>query len=64
MIILKSQTVFSPNVIAEFVNINGIKREDISTIVAVGDDTQRSYTIYYYGDDTVEEKTKSLFGWS
>jgi len=64
MIVLKSYTISQANIIAEFVNINGIKKEDIYTIVAVGGEAIQRYTIYYYGDDTVKEKTKSLFGWS
>jgi len=65
MMVLKSYTISSANAIAEFVNVNGIKREDIYTIVAVGGEVApQFYTIYYYADNAVKEKTKSIFGWS
>lgn len=64
MMVLKSYTIPSANAIAEFVNVNGIKREDICTIVSIGGDAVHSYTIFYYADNAVKEKTKSVFGWS
>ncbi|MDP9080917.1 MAG: hypothetical protein M3O71_26150 [Bacteroidota bacterium] len=65
MIILKSENFPTSNLLAEFVNYNGIKRENIQAITVYDIDvTMKDFTIFYYGEQGVKEKTKSVFGWS
>jgi hypothetical protein len=64
MKILKSHEFTTSGLLAEFVNYNGIQREDILNIVVYTVASSGSYVIYYYGDPNVKEKSKSLFGWN
>lgn len=58
MIILKTDYFASRDRLARFINENHIKREDILTITS---DHGGTYTIFFYGDDAVEEITHGLF---
>ncbi|MGN6398728.1 MAG: hypothetical protein ACTHMI_24385 [Mucilaginibacter sp.] len=64
MKVLKSNEFSSSDSLADFVNYNGIQREDILNIVVHSAMPPSGvFVIYYYGDPNIKEKTKSLFGW-
>jgi len=68
MIIVKTQefsNVLGANQdIANFINKNNIKEEDIIAInEGIVLDAKRSYTIFFYGDSETKEITSGFFGW-
>lgn len=69
MMILKAQKfegILTPaKELAEFVNKNNIKREDILSITAVdAPNSSLIYTIFFYSDSETQILTKGVFGWS
>jgi len=57
MIVLKSDYFSSHERLTRFINENHIKREDILVITQI----PGSFTILFYGDDSVEEITHGIF---
>ena len=58
MIVLKSDYFSSHERLTHFINENHIKREDILVITQ---DHLGMFTMFFYGDDSVEEITHGIF---
>jgi hypothetical protein len=58
MIVLKSDYFSSHERLTRFINENHIKREDILVITQ---DHLGMFTMFFYGDDSVEEITHGIF---
>ena len=58
MIILKSEYFMTHERLTQFINENNIKRQDILVITQI----PGSFTILFYGDDSVKEITHGIFG--
>lgn len=57
MIILKSDYFTSHERLTRFINENNIQRENILEILQ----DQGFYTIFFYADDSIKEKTHGMF---
>jgi len=61
MIILKQQIFMHGAAdLVKFVNINNIAKENI---LAITEEANWNYTIFYYADSESTEITKGVFGW-
>ena len=62
MKVLKSETFTGDKSLTNFINDNNITKEDVLSITCCGDLAVPLYTILFYGDSEIKEKTRGLFG--